>query len=64
MASRDDNSDIIIRNQDTIIQRAWVERAIESVRRRLENNEELPPVAEEQPPGRPHLYLVHSARKR
>lgn len=55
MSDRDDN-DEIIKNQETRTRRAWVDRALQSVRRRLDRGEELP--AESEPAERPRLYVV------
>ena len=61
MSDRDDNNDLI-KNKDTKTRRAWVDRALQSVRRRLEKGEELPSAPE--PAERPHLHVVPSGRKR
>ena len=58
----DDDNDEIIKNQDTVTRRAWVDRALASVRRRLEGGEEMP--AESEPADRPRLYVVPPGRKR
>ncbi len=57
-----DDQDEIIKNQDTVRRRAWVDHALASVRRRLESGEELP--AESEPEDRPQLYVVPPGRKR
>ncbi len=62
MSDRDDKEDII-RNQDTVARRAWVEWALESVRRRLQTDEE-PPAGGVQPADRPSLFLVRPSRRR
>jgi hypothetical protein len=61
MSDRDDDQ-VIIRNEDTVARRAWVERALDCVRRRLENGEAPP--APSQPEERPPLYVVPSGRRR
>ena len=61
MSDRDDNDDII-KNQETRSRRAWVDRALRSVRRRLEKGEDLP--AENEPAECPRLYVVPPGRKR
>lgn len=61
MSDRDDNDDLI-KNQDTKTRRAWVDRALRSVRRRLEKGEAIPKAPE--PADRPHLHVVPSGRKR
>jgi len=58
---RDENE--IITNNETLARRAWVERALEGVRRRLRLDAELPETAAE-PPEKPQLYVVPSSRKR
>jgi hypothetical protein len=63
MTTRDDHSDII-KNEDTIIRRAWVERALQGARRRLESGEDIVADAEPAEPSRPPLYVVGSARRR
>lgn len=65
---QDDNSEDLIRNQETRTRRAWVDRALQGVRRRLESDQGLPdgeslPEAGE-PAERPQLYVVPSRRKR
>lgn len=71
MSDRDqkDNSDEIIRNQETRTRRAWVDRALQGVRRRLESGQGLPeadglPEAGEPAEQRPPLYVVPSRRQR
>ena len=64
MANRDDDQHLIIRNRDTMARRAWVERALDSVRRRLNHDGDPLPTVEERPRERPSLYIVHSSRKR
>jgi hypothetical protein len=61
--SDEDEHDDIIRNHDTRSRRAWVNRAVEGVRRRLERGEEIPRTA---PPerSRPQLTVVSSPPKR
>lgn len=63
MSDKDEHEhDDIIRNQETRKRRAWVKRAVEGVRRRLEQGEGIPKTA---PPERPsHLTVVPSPRKR
>ena len=61
MSDRDDN-DEIIKNQETRTRRAWVDRALQSVRRRLDKGEELP--ADSEPAERPRLYVVPPGHKR
>lgn len=62
MSDRDDHDDLI-RNPDTRSRRAWINRALQGVRRRLESGEGLPPAAGTEPPPRPRLYVVRSSRK-
>jgi hypothetical protein len=67
MSDRDENGDgeDFFRNQETRTRRAWVNRALEGVRRRLESGQGLP--ASDPPPrktGRPRLYVVPSRKKR
>jgi hypothetical protein len=57
-----DQHDDIIRNDDTLKRRAWVDRAVEGAKRRLENGEEIPAVPDT--PERPRLAVVPSGRKR
>jgi hypothetical protein len=59
----DDNDDII-RNQDTLKRRAWVDRAIEGVRRRLEQGDGVPADSIACEPDRPRLSVVPPSRKR
>ena len=61
MSDRDDNDDII-KNEETLTRRAWVDRALRSVRRRLEGGEGLP--SENEPAERPQLFVVPPGRKR
>jgi len=61
MSDRDDN-DEIIKNEETQTRRAWVERAIASVRRRLERGDGLPPASKETDRA-PHLYVVPPNRE-
>jgi hypothetical protein len=59
-----DQHDDIIKNKDTRSRRAWVSRAIDGVRRRLERGEGIPPadpVAAD--PERPRLTVVPNTRK-
>jgi hypothetical protein len=63
MSDRDDQDDII-KNDDTRSRRAWVARAVQGVRRRLESGEKLPDAAESEAPPEPHLYVVRSQPKR
>ena len=70
--SDDDRDRPLIRNEDTLRRRAWIDLALASVRSRLKPAElgEVP-VAPEAPPaepaeaaadtGRPKLYLVRNA---
>jgi hypothetical protein len=62
MSDRDDQDDII-RNPETRRRRAWIDRAIDSVRRRLESGEGIPE-ADETDTERPKLYVVRSGRHR
>lgn len=64
MENRDDDHHLIIRNRDTRARRAWVECALDSVRRRLDEDGDPLPTIEERPRERPPLYIVHSSRKR
>jgi hypothetical protein len=54
-----DQQDDIIKNQDTRTRRAWVSRAVDGVRRRLERGEGIPPAD----PERPRLTVVRNTRK-
>lgn len=63
MSNRDEYTDII-KNQDTMMWRAWIDRALHCVRHRLEKNGDEPILVHEQPAERPALYVVHSVRKR
>ncbi|MBL8199969.1 MAG: hypothetical protein JNK40_03270 [Chromatiales bacterium] len=69
--SDDDNDRPLIRNEDTLVRRAWIDRALAGVRSRLKPDElgeapappEAPP-AEAEPAAeavRPKLYLVRTA---
>ncbi len=62
MSDRDDQDDLI-RNPDTRSRRAWINRALQGVRRRLEAGEEMPQAAEAERPPQPHLYVVRSSGK-
>ena len=57
-----DNQDDILKNEETLNRRAWVARALDSVRRRLESGDELEPAPEQS--ERPRLYVVSSNRQR
>lgn len=59
----DRNDDDFIRNPDTRSRRAWINRALQGVRRRLETGEGLPPAPEAEQPPPPHLYVVRSRRE-
>ena len=61
--SGEDEKDEILKNEDTLTRRAWVDRALEGVRRRLEGDQGLPGASEAAEP-RPQLYVVPSDRKR
>lgn len=61
MSDRDE--DEIITNEDTLARRAWVDRALDGVRRRLRLDADLPEAAAEGP-DKPQLYVVPSSRKR
>ncbi len=61
MSDRDDNEQIL-KNKDTVARRAWVNRALECVRRRLERGEEIPTAGEQA--ERPSLFVVRSSRER
>lgn len=58
----DPSDEDIIRNEDTRRRRAWVDRAVESARRRLAQGEEIPAAPDK--PERPRLAVVPTARKR
>lgn len=58
----DQSDENIIRNEDTRRRRAWVDRAVESARRRLAQGEEIPAAPDQ--PERPRLAVVPTARKR
>lgn len=51
-----------LKNEETVNRRAWVDRALECVRRRLESGEEFEPAPEKA--ERPQLYVVSSSRPR
>ena len=67
--SDDDNDRPLIRNEDTLRRRAWIDRALAGVRSRLKPDElgEAPALPEAAPPepaadgSRPKLYLVRKA---
>ncbi len=61
--SDEDKNDDIIKNEDTLTRRAWVDRALQSVRRRLEGNQGIPE-ASEAAEQRPQLFVVPTGRKR
>ena len=61
MSDRDDNDDLI-KNPETRTRRAWVERALAAVRRRLERGEDLSPGSDKT--EAPRLYVVPPVRKR
>ena len=61
MSDRDDSEEVI-RNQDTVARRAWVAWALESVRRHLQTEDDAAPA--EPPADRPALSVVRSAPKR
>ncbi len=61
------DQDDIIRNPETRQRRAWIQRAIDGVRRRLDSGQGIPTAsetAETTGPERPHLYVVRSGRRR
>jgi hypothetical protein len=72
--SDDDNDCPLIRNEDTLRRRAWIDRALSGVRERLKPDEigELPVSAEPATPvvpvvpagdgtlGRPRLYVIRN----
>jgi hypothetical protein len=62
MSDNRDDDEIVIRNQDTLARRAWVESALEGVRRRLQLDDEPP--LDESRPARPPLFVVRPPRKR
>lgn len=70
MSDTDQNEDSedLIRNQETRTRRAWVDRALQSVRRRLESGQGLPEADGMTDAGeraeRPQLYVVPSRHKR
>jgi hypothetical protein len=61
MSDRDDDNANLITNQDTLARRAWIERAMQSVRRRLKLDSEAAP--EQDPPGKPRLHVVPSGKR-
>jgi hypothetical protein len=64
MSDRDETEDIL-KNPETRTRRAWVERALQGVRRRLDSGEALPEAGEvPEAPARPRLSVVPSGRKR
>jgi len=58
MSDRTDNNNELIRNEDTLNRRAWVERAVASVRRRLERDADRPARA-----PRPRLLVLPGRHK-
>jgi hypothetical protein len=68
--SDNDNEQIAFRNADTLDRRAWIDRALSGVRRRLQLESEPdtaqlpPPAAGGKSPGRPHLYVVRNRASR
>ncbi|MBM4196769.1 MAG: hypothetical protein FJ197_06685 [Gammaproteobacteria bacterium] len=62
MSDREDQEEII-RNPETRNRRAWVERALEGVRRRLASEQGLPECGDATP-ERPNLYVLRSGRSR
>lgn len=71
--SDNDNDQLMIRNQDTLHRRAWIDRALSGVRGRLHAGDEgepgqvtPPPVPEAAslPAARPRLYVVRNRASR
>ena len=68
--SDNENEQIAFRNADTLDRRAWIDRALSGVRRRLQLEGEPdmtqvpPPAAAAPPPGRPQLYVVRNRASR
>lgn len=69
--SDNENEQIAFRNADTLDRRAWIDRALSGVRRRLQlDGEGDPPQAAPQPltggtpPERPRLYVVRNRASR
>ena len=71
--SDNDNDQLMIRNQDTLHRRAWIDRALSGVRGRLHAHDEGEPGQAVQPPvpeaaslpaARPRLYLVRNRASR
>lgn len=57
-----ENTDDLIKNHETRSRRAWVERALQGARRRLDPEAEPAPAPAAR--RRPRLYVVPSGRKR
>ena len=76
--SDDDHDRPLIRNEDTLLRRAWIDRALAGVRSRLKPDElgealEAKDPAPAEPPaaaepaadgGRPKLYVVRNSQSR
>jgi hypothetical protein len=68
--SDNDNEQIGFRNAETLDRRAWIDRALSGVRRRLQLESEPdtaqgpPPAAGGPSPARPHLYVVRNRASR
>ena len=69
--SDNENEQIAFRNGDTLDRRAWIDRALSGVRRRLQLEGEgdpaqvaPQPMTGAAPPARPHLYVVRNRASR
>jgi hypothetical protein len=62
MSDTDDQDDFIT-NEDTRRRRAWIERAVRGVRRRLDAGEAIPELPESEPAPPPRLRVVPGGRK-
>lgn len=60
--SESDDQKYPLKNEETVSRRAWVDRALECVRRRLESGEDIEPAPDQA--ERPQLYVVSSSRRR
>lgn len=63
MSDSDEQEDIL-KNEETKHRRAWIARALDSVRRRLEAGDTPEPEPEPERVARPQLYVVPSRRQR
>jgi len=63
MSDRNDQHNIL-KNDETIRRRIWIDRAVQGARRRLEAGEPIPELAESAAPPAPHLSVVPGGRER